>query len=71
MGCNLGVSTTINRRGLALIVAYMKEAEPPPPEVVPLQTFRTTFKNDSTCSRDSYKFHNGDIAWPKDGAGFY
>jgi len=29
-GCNLGVSTTINRRGLALIVAYMKEAEPLP-----------------------------------------
>ena len=43
----------------------------PSPEVAPLQMFRTTFTNDSTCSPRSYKLHDGDILWPGDGARFH
>ena len=32
-----------------------------PRKEAPLQTFRTTFKNHPTCSRDRNKFHDGDI----------
>jgi hypothetical protein len=58
-----------------MIVVYMKEAEPSSPEEAPLQESlkrsQRLLKGDSTRWRDNRKFHDSDIAWPKDGAGFY
>lgn len=56
------------------IVVYMTEARPSSPEEVPPQepqNVRNDFKGDSTGLRDNRKFHDSDIPWPKDGAGFH